>query len=423
MPSSAEDHPPKGFRPRQHPDRALIDAETHARPVGPLPTSLRIRRAAFMADPAVRSFGVLIAAIIDRFGTKAGDDARQLSFEAAGYQVTAEFHNEFATLTWTAGLDNWIAWPEGIGLDLFVEMPLIAATRIDLVAAETISPQALAGFNPLSLCYSEIFGSTAQAATDFVIGEDGFTRFEVAAGKCGDLRRGVVVRRLLEIETYRNLALLGLPLARALTPSIHAQEQRLATLMRDLGHGTSMADNRQALDALHHLSREVGRTVEDSNFRFAASHAYASVLRARLVRLDEVSIGELTTFERYLENRIEPAITTLSAIEKRLTALTDKLERSTELLNARIGLSIETQNQAVLDTIAETARSQYHLQHTVERLSTIAISYYALALLGYLVAGLHEAVPIDKNVLLAIAAPVILVSVWFGLRGVRAAQK
>ena len=376
-----------------------------------------------MADPALRSFGVLIAAIIDRFGTKAGDDARQLSFEAAGYQVTAEFHNEFATLTWTAGLDDWIAWPEGIGLDLFAEMPLIAATRIDLVAAETISPQALAGFNPLSLCYSEIFGSTAEAATDFVIGEDGFTRFEVAAGKCGDLRRGVVVRRLLEIETYRNLALLGLPLARALTPSIHAQEQQLATLMRDLGHGTSMADNRQALDALHHLSMEVGRTVEDSNFRFAASHAYASVLRARLVRLDEVSIGELTTFERYLENRIEPAITTLSAIEKRLTALTDKLERSTELLNARIGLSIETQNQAVLDTIAETARSQYHLQHAVERLSTIAISYYALALLGYLVAGLHEAVPIDKNVLLAVAAPVILVSVWFGLRGVRAAQK
>ena len=84
-----------------------------------------------------------------------------------------------------------------------------------------------------------------------------------------------------------------------------------------------MADNRQALDALHHLSMEVGRTVEDSNFRFAASHAYASVLRARLARLDEVSIGELTTFERYLENRIEPAITTLSAIEKRLTALTD----------------------------------------------------------------------------------------------------
>lgn len=412
-----------GFRPRQHPDRALIDAETHARPVGPLPTSLRIRRAAFMADPARQPLGALIAAIIERFGIKASDDRRQLTFEAAGYQVTAEFHNEFATLTWTAGLDNWVTWPEGIGLELFAEMPLIAATRIDLVAADTISREALAGFDPLSLCYSEIFSSTAQAATDFVIGEDGFTRFEVAVGKCGDLRRGVVVRRLLEIETYRNLALLGLPLARTLTPVIHAQERQLAVLMRDLGHGTSMADNRQALDALHNLSMEVGRTVEDSNFRFAASHAYASVLRARLDRLDEVSIGELTTFERYLENRIEPAIATLTAIEKRLAALTAKLERSTELLNARISLSIETQNQTVLDTIADTARSQYRLQHTVERLSTIAIAYYALALLGYLVAGLHEAVPMDKNIVLAIAAPIILLLVWFSLRGLRNGHK
>jgi uncharacterized membrane-anchored protein len=412
-----------GFRPRQHPDRALIDAETHARPVTPLSTSLRIRRAAFMADPARRHFDELRAEIAQRFCAKTAADARQLTFAAGGYQVTAEFHNEFATLTWTAALDNWIAWPEEIGLDLFAEMPLIAATRIDLVSSDAISPEALAGFNPDSLSYSEIFGGTAQAATDFVIGEDGFTRFEVAASRCGDLRRGVIVRRLLEIETYRNLALLGLPLARALTPHIHSHEQQLAALMRELGHGTSMADNRAALDALHHLSMEVGRTVEDTNFRFAASHAYSSVLRARLERLGEVPIGELTTFERYLENRIEPAIATLTAIEKRLAALTAKLERSTELLNARISLSIETQNQTVLDTIADTARSQYRLQHTVERLSTIAIAYYALALLGYVVEGLHEALPLDKNIILAIAAPIILLLVWFGLRSQRNGHK
>jgi len=407
-----------GFAVREHPDRAAIDAEIHARPVTPLTGPLRIRRAAFMPRSGSPGLQALQAALVGRHES-ARRDARQLDYEGGGYRVTAEIHNEFATLTWAGDLDDWAPWPKDIGLDLFSEMALIAATRIDLVPGDAITPAALAGFNPPSLCYSALYDGQAQVATDFFIDKDRFTRYEVAEGRCGPLRSGVVVRRLLEIETYRSLVLLGLPVARAQSSRVQAQERQLSALVRDLGLGTSMQDNQRSLDLLQGLSLDVGRAIDETSFRFAATHAYADVLRTRISRLDEVSIAEFTTIERYLANRVDPAVSTCTALEKRLNALTAKLERSTELVSARISLGIETQNQAVLDTISRTGRSQYRLQQTVEGLSIIAISYYALALIGYVIEGFAPELPIGKAPLLALAAPVVLAIVWIAISRLR----
>lgn len=405
-----------GFRPLVHPDKGLVDAELHARPVMPLEGGLRVRRVAFMADGNRARLMQLQAALAAEHGADSGADPRQLEFQAAGYRVTAEIHNEFATLTWIGGLDDWAAWPRGIGLDLFSDMPLIAATRLDLLTEAQIPDPALSGFSARSLCYSALYGGTIEAATDFTVDGDGFTRFEVATGDSGGLRRGTVVRRLLEIDTYRALVLLGLPLARQAGAGVTAAEERLSALMRQLSLGNSVADNQQSLDALHALSLEVERTRDETSYRFAATHAYAEVLRSRIERLGEVSIGEFTTIARYLENRMDPAVATCAALEKRLDGLARKLERSTELLNARINLSIEMQNQAVLDTISRTARNQYHLQRTVEGLSVIVISYYALSLVGEVEQGLLPWLPLGRDATIAISVPVVIFLVWLALR-------
>src|SRR5690606_20988772 len=123
------------------------------------------------------------------------------------------------------------------------------------------------------------------------------------------------------------------------------------------------------------LSVTAGELVEKTSYRFAASRAYGDVLNARLRNLGEKALGFASTLEAYLRNRVDPALATCQAVEKRQAALSEKIERATELLNARISLDIQAQNRSVLATIAETARSQYQLQKTVEGLSTIAISY------------------------------------------------
>jgi uncharacterized membrane-anchored protein len=408
----------------EHAYRRLIDAETHARPVPPLRAPLRVRRLAFMSADGGPDLRALHAQMAGVAGVVAEGPtwARQLEFERDGHHVTWELHNEFATFTWTTAADDWTVRPAGIGLEFHEGLLLVFATRIDLMPTEAIAPSALEGFSPLSLCYSQIFDNTAEVATDFHLDADGFTRFEVAARQMSPLRQGVLARRLLEIETYRTMALVGLPLAREMGGRVSEYERRLAEIMQTIGTGETLESHQQTLAALHRLSSEVGQTVEETSFRFAATQAYGEVLEERLHRLREQAIGEFTTIERFLNNRAQPALATCRAMEKRLLALTEKVQRSIELLDARISLSIQSQNQSVLDTISRTSASQFRLQQTVEGLSIIAISYYALSILGYVFEGLHDLLPYPKSTMVAIAAPVVIVLVFLGIHRLRKAH-
>lgn len=406
-----------------HPFRQAVLDEVHARPIEFVACPARVRRVALLLPQNPNA----VAEAHRRFSdwcAKAGqprpaEQARQHSFDADNRHVTWELHTEFVTLTWAAQFEDPENWPLEIGLEAFENEMLIAAARIDVVEGTRVPERILSGFQRSSLCASSIEDEHGQVATDFVTDADGFTRFELAAGNIGALRRAIIVRRLLEIETYRALALLGLPLARSVSPDLRSAETKLGALVEGMVYATTTDQAQSALSALHALSVKAGELLERTSYRFAASHAYGEVLRARLKGLGEQPIQAASTLERYLGNRIDPALATCLAVEKREAALAEKIERATELLNTRISLDIQTQNKEVLSTIANTARSQFRLQRTVEGLSTIAITYYLLGILGYVLNGVTEFAHISKPLVIALAAPIVLFGVWLLIRSVR----
>lgn len=207
---------PLPFGWTEHENRWLIHAETHARPVPPLDGTATIRRVAFMSSDRGTDLDTLQRRMAE-LGNISDDDfgaARQFEFERDGHNVIWEMHNEFATLTWKSPLGDTNTWPKGIGLELHTDVALVSATRIDVIDENAIDPVQLAHLAENSLCHSDIYGGQAQVATDFIADADRFVSFIVAARGCGEQRRGVIVRRLLEIETYRCFTLLGLPVAR-----------------------------------------------------------------------------------------------------------------------------------------------------------------------------------------------------------------
>ena len=412
---------PLPFGWTEHDNRWLIHAETHARPVPPLAGPATIRRVAFMSADRGSDLALLQRRIADLANIPAqkAAGARQLDFACDGHAIVWEMHNEFATLTWKSPLGDTNTWPKGIGLELHSNVALVSATRVDVIDDNAVDPARLGQLAENSLCHSALYVGQARVATDFVADADRFVSFVVAAQSCGAQRRGVIVRRLLEIETYRCVVLLGLPVARQVGGRVQGYEQGLAAIMAQIGEGSTPEAHRASLEALHALSVGVGRTVEETTFRFSATQAYGQILAERLSRLGETPIGESTTIQRYLDNRVQPALATCRAMEKRLTDLGTKVQRSIELLDATITVSIQTQNQEVLDTILQTAQSQYRLQETVEGLSIIAISYYALGILGYIAEGLHGFVPVDKPLLLTVLAPLVILVVFLGIRRLR----
>jgi uncharacterized membrane-anchored protein len=229
----------------------------------------------------------------------------------------------------------------------------------------------------------------------------------------------VLTRRLLEVDTYRSMALLALPLARRTEPDLAEVERELTKVIEALPEANTTASIQRVLTALHELSVRSGQLSERLGYRFAAARAYGDILHARLDSLREGPTAVGSSIGRYLSNRVDPALGTCVAIEKRLTTLTGKIERAIELLNVRIGLDLQIQNQSVLETIASTSRSQFRLQRTVEGLSVIAISYYALGIIGYLLGGPLEYLGIDKTLALSIAAPFAVLIVWVFVRAIR----
>ena len=411
------------LRLADHPDRSQAQAEIHARPISPMTAPARIRRVAILLgqDPgAVQLSRARVAAFCAENGiTGPVDSARRLDFATSAHEVTWEFHNEFSTVTWVSRFDDPDAWPAGIGLEAAQQDRVALAVRIDVMAAPVISASALAGFDEQSLCYSKVEQGLAQVATDFLVDAHGYARYEVATDALGPYLLGGLVRRLLEIETYRVLTLVGIGLARSEAPVFSRLETRLATAMQDIVALTDPGRSANLLDVMHDLQLEAAGSDERTRYRFAASHAYGDILLQRLRDLGERPNGEHRMLQTYLRQRIDPALATFRAIERRQNILLDQTARGTALLGTRISLDIDTQNRSILETISNTAKSQFKLQRTVEGLSTIAIAYYLLGIVNYA----SHAIPSDyehgKSVAMAALAPLLLVAVWLYLNRVQ----
>ena len=154
--------------------------------------------------------------------------------------------------------------------------------------------------------------------------------------------------------------------------------------------------------------------------RFGATAAYRSLVEDRLASLREVRQGDRQTLSEFMARRFDPAMRTVRSAEARVAAMLDRAGRAGELLRTRVDVGRQAQNQAVLTSLDRRAEMQLRLQHTVEGLSVVAISYYALGLLGYAVYPLAHALQVDKAVILAALVPVVVLAVWLGMRRVRA---
>ena len=91
--------------------------------------------------------------------------------------------------------------------------------------------------------------------------------------------------------------------------------------------------------------------------------------------------------------------------------------RASELLRTRIDLTIETQNQQLMQAMDKRSHTQLRLQQTVEGLSVAAISYYLVGLCKYLAESAKSlGLLADSQLATGLAVPLCIGLVWFSLR-------
>ncbi|WP_022723301.1 DUF3422 family protein [Rhodopseudomonas sp. B29] len=413
-----------------HPLRAVVLGEVHARPFTAITVPARVLHFAFDTS------GTRAAA--DRAAMTSFCESRGLQPPVAGEKhhraklgttiVRWEQHSEFTTYTWELPADPEGApfYPDASSLASPMQLlpqpgPLLVAIDLHLMTEDPprTAPERL--FDRASLAVAENSDGMAVFATDFQPGPSGFVRVLVLDRGMTPERAGALVQRVLEVETYRTLALLGLPEAQRLAPSIAASERRLAEVTAAMRKSGDLAMNNRMLEELTELAADVEAGAAASLYRFGASRAYDEIMNGRLATLGERKVGGLPTWSSFLARRMKPAMRTCATTEARQSDLSLKLARAANLLRTRVDVELEHQNQELLKSMNARTRLQLRLQTTVEGLSTAAITYYVVGLFGYMVKGAAEAgkLKVDPNLLIALFVPIAAFSIWWTVRSIR----
>ena len=220
----------------------------------------------------------------------------------------------------------------------------------------------------------------------------------------------------MEIETYRLMSLLALPLAREITPSLNDMDHKLATITQSLADNESL-DEQQILAELTHIAARIEAYRARSTFRFAATRAYHELVLTRLEELREDEVSGHLTISEFMTRRLTPAVKTCEAVGERLEDLSRRVDRASDMMRTRVELAIQSQNQQLLSSMDRRSRIQLMMQHTVEGFSVVAISYYLISLLKLGLDVLQDSgLAFNKSLVLGVAIPVIMVLVFLGIR-------
>lgn len=408
------------MRPVDHPLRKELNDEVHARPSDALEPPLCISYLALASPPEARAEEWRhVLALAARTGVPApAAPANHFSANLGRFSLRWERHAEFTRYTFTApgrsapfadaALDLVPAdWVRAIPGEVLVASNgvLLGASQ----AAVGVEEAAARWFNGSVLVGSSVGDDAAVALTDFRVRADGFSRFVILDRHLTPRQAGRTVQRLLEIDTYRMMALLTLPIARELTPRLKSAESDLGSFMTRL-ESAAQEDEAELLQRLTRLEAQIERWVAENSYRFSAAAAYHELVQRRIAELRERRIPGVQTFGEFTERRLAPAMNTCRSVAQRQESLAQRVARANQLLSTRVDITVERQNQSLLESMNRRAKAQLKLQQTVEGLSVAAITYYVVGLIGYAAKALHAGgIALDYELIEGLSIPVVLV--------------
>lgn len=403
--------------PPNHPHRLALADEVHARPPEALETPSRATCVAVLVAPDQRDAETAhLARLCEAYGV-APPELAAIHFVAdlGAARLRWERHGEFSNYTAFASgqsrtpfsqpptsllPEDWLSGIPGV---------VVFAGHAEIITLGDSEPDAafLADhFGAAVVVGARVGGGAGLAFTDFRLHPDGYSRFLVLDRSLTARQAGRTVQRLFEIETYRMMAMLALPVAREQLGRIGAIERDLAVLTDDIARQT--AADETLLAPLTSLAAEVERGLSASQFRFGACIAYQTLVARRIAELRERRLPGVQTIEEFMGRRFTPAMATCASASQRLHDLSERVAQASGLLTTRVEIARERQNQVLLESMNRRAILQMRLQKTVEILSVAPTTYYVVAIVGYASRALRAAGrPIDVDLTEGVAIPIV----------------
>jgi len=418
---------------KDHPLRYQLANELHARPFPAIQAPchavyLAIKQPQEAANRDRALDWAHLVDLLDRFGAKHPQPGATHYFGELGkHKFKWEQHTEF--VSYTIFVDGVAERPfdkdafEVFPADWLAAAPGVCVTSALIRVEQMSAPEVIAEklgewFVAESLAASLILDGCAVMAGDFRLDSAGHMRFAVFTEEgTGPRRVGRIVQRICEIETYKALSMLGLSRARGLSAQLGAIDTRLEAMVSAMTSQSARAE--ETLTALLGIAAELEGLLATSSFRFSATKAYEALVEQRIEVLREERFEGRQIFREFMARRFDPSMRTVQATKTRLKTMAERAIRAGDLLRTRVDVERSAQNQALLESMDRRADMQLRLQRTVEGLSVVAISYYAVNLASYLVYPFTEPLGLSKGLVLAGLTPIVVGLVFLMVRRIR----
>lgn len=416
-----------------HPLRRVLNDEAHARPPVAIPSPARMSSLTLLFEKDDRGQREALHDLTRRLGLPDPEPgAAHYTGTAGELTIRWALHNEFVRFGFIlpgvspAPFDRTVL--DRLPQDWLACLPgqLIVGVHALLLPAEQEAPVhdiAQRWFGGRELIGAEIGDGNGVAYTDLLLHPDGklaegFSRYVIIDRDMGPSQCGRMLQRLFEIETYRMLALLALPIAKQQMREIN----ELGAKLNRVTERMSEDDDQDAslLSELTNLATQAERLVGEHQFRYSATRAYYQLVGQRIHELREQRLPGLQPFREFMERRLAPAMATCETVLGRQDRLIARVQRTTALLRTRVEVQHEQQNRALLASMDRRAELQLRLQETVEGLSVGVLTYYLVSLLHHIFAALHAAgVHLDAEIATGIAVVPVAIVVWLGVNRVK----
>ena len=416
----------------EHAHRQQVAAEIHARPFETLNGPLRASHLAMLSNDGTADLERVRALCDALEQSPPQPDATHHSVDLGRFRLRWERHTEFSTYTFfVTGVESDPLEPFNSTALQVVPAEWLATLPGELMAAVHLTMEGQSAperpvhelaelFGTENVAGSEVADGGAHVYTDFRLHGDGFGRWLIQDRGLPPRRAGRLIQRLLEIETYRLLALLAFPMAREAGGQLTRLEGELEAVTRRITRSGSLENEQTLLSEISALSADLEQTTSYTSYRLSAARAYDALVRRRIDNLREQRIRELQTIGEFMVRRFRPAMRTCESVAERQENLAQRLSRAADLLRTRVDIALEGQNRDLLASMNRRTDLQLRLQQTVEGLSVLVMSYYGTGLVYYVLNGIHSAgVDFNVNLFVGAAVPIVVVSAFLGIRYLR----
>ena len=242
---------------------------------------------------------------------------------------------------------------------------------------------------------SRIFGEDISVMTTFTPDEYKRERYIILSPSFDVLLTHVArtIDTLVAIENYTHLILFPFHAFAQSVDQVHQYEQRhlyqRGVIATEIENATPQKLQRW-LTVMTQDFMNVSRMAESMRYKLSASVPYDRIIRANLASLHEQTLAGCRRISDYVDGKTVGVADGYQQFVRRINALVNDFQGSIAMIRTKVELQLQDQNLALenqilklLRSMDKTTRRQAILQHTVEGLSVIVISYYLSGLGSY----------------------------------------